>query len=688
MKQELAIKGMTCANCSLSVTKAIERSGGKDIHVDFIEGSASFKLESDPALLDVIKAIESIGYSVQGEANLQLNNETIFQKINLEWSLIISVFCSIPLIAAMFVKIDPILQLAASLPILLVATLRFGKTSIGAIKTGIANMDVLVILGVYASFSLSVIHLLNNNFEHLYFETVGVIVSFVLLGKYIEKNALNNAYKAGASFKELLPEFCFKLKSIEDKEGEHIPHNTLKVGDLVLIREGDKIPADGKLLKGFGAIDESMLTGESLPIDKTKNDKVFAGTINASGNFVMMVLGLNQDTFLQGIIDTIDQAKRDKPKIQITVDKIASVFVPIVVLIAIGTFLGWVLLGIPYQNAILNGISVLVISCPCALGLATPTAISFAIMRGAKNGVYVKSVNRLEGLSYVKEMIFDKTGTLTKGELAILSITPATGFDEQQLIDVAYSLELGSSHPIANSIKKELKTKKTFFPLVDLKETKGIGVSGKDQEGNVYTIGRNFRTKELGITITKNEVLMGIIQLEDQPRKGITQLMRYLKHRKINASILSGDQKEYCEKIATLAGIEKVYYEKMPQEKLNIVRSINQQSFSAYLGDGINDTPSLKAAGVGLSMTAGSGIAINTADIVLANDNLLSNVIKAFRLSTRTTSVIKQNLFWAFFYNVIAIPLAVMGVLTPMIAAAAMSFSSVFVVLNSTRVKI
>lgn len=687
MNKTLHIEGMTCANCALSVTKTIEKKGGKNVNVDFISGEADFEVKDAVEIEDITEAVNSIGYHVSNHA---AGKKKVRQGHNLTLRnrMLVSITCSIPLLLSMFINLDGYIQLLLTIPIMLAGTLQFGKTSIGSIKSGVANMDVLVMLGSYASFMFSIYNLLFTSSKVLYFESAGLIITFVFIGKFIEKRSLLKATDSINSFSKLLPNEAIKVSSPDDLEGLKVTVDELKIGDLVLIKDGSKIPVDGKILSGNGYLNEAMLSGESQPIDKKTGDRILAGTINTNGNFVMMALKTGQNTYLKSIIDVVAQARKDKPEIQKSADKIAAVFVPVVVIIAVLTFILWYVFTGQIDQALINATAVLVISCPCAMGLATPTAITVALGKGAKNGIFIKSSARLEALASIKNVLFDKTGTITAGQLKISSINQKSSLTEQELINIAYGLELISSHPIAKSIKMHLKQRKKLMQFINHQEIKGKGVTANDFQGNNYQIG-NFTSNNLaGISIYKNDELVGEIVLEDEVRADAETTISYLKSIGLHIAMVSGDKKKICSEINAQLKLNEVFFELLPEQKLNVVKKFNSHSPTLFVGDGINDAPSLSIATVGVSLAKATEVAISSSDIIIAESTFFKSLKQLFSLSKNTLKIIKQNLFWAFFYNALAIPIAAFGFLNPMIAAGAMSLSSLFVVSNSLRVKV
>jgi len=679
--ETLKISGMTCANCSLSVTNAIKKHGGKDISVDFIGGEATFNYEDIEGEV-FVKAIEETGYKVlkSEKENGGGDQKNIYSK-----SLIISALLSLPLLLSMFFSVNEYLQLLFCSGVIVLATKHFGKTGLGSIKNGVANMDVLVLLGSYAAFALSIFNLIKGN-SQFYFETSAIIVTLVLFGKYIEKNSLAKTQDAVNAFIKLLPQKAFRIKTLNNREGAEVQIKDIKPGDFLWVKDGEKIPADGAIIEGEGLLDESLLTGESKSINKTKGQQVVAGSINTEGNFIMVANKVGNQTYLSSIIDLVKKARAEKPDIQLIADKISSIFVPIVVAISILTFIGWWVAGASIEISLINAIAVLVISCPCAMGLATPTAIAVSLGAGAKSGIFFKSSKGVESLHKAKFALFDKTGTITQSTLTVEDLIIYPEGNEQEIIDAIYGLEQASMHPIAKTLQKHFKTRKKLKPFINSKEIKGFGVVGDDLNGNHFRIG-NLTTKNNGIAIEKNKNIVGEIIISSEIRRGAADTINYLFQKNITPILVSGDNPKNCEIVANSVNIKKVYSAQKPEQKIKLVQDYDAKGLTLFIGDGINDGPALTQASLGISLAKATDVAINSSDIILEEQNFFQNLKNAFELSSKTYKTIKQNLFWAFFYNAMAIPLAALGFLNPMIAAAAMSLSSLFVVTNSLRLR-
>jgi Cu+-exporting ATPase len=529
----------------------------------------------------------------------------------------------------------------------------------------------------------------------LFYETAATIITLVLLGNVIEHRSVKQTTTA---IKELsaLQEGKAKLVVIKDGKEEIEETNIENIikFDVVVVNTGDRIPVDGEVVTGNASVDESMLTGESIPAEKTIGDAVTGGTILVNGNIRVRAKKVGKETVLAHIIELVKNAQNTKPSIQKLGDKVSAVFVPAVVGIAVLTFvISYFAAGLTLQSSLMHSIAVLVISCPCAMGLATPTAVMAGLGRAAKRGILIKGGQTLEEFAQVEKVVFDKTGTLTTGKFSIRKIVSYNGTEEQKIIDLLYAMEKNSSHPIAKSLVENLKSKAANLELTDVKEEKGLGISATDKEGNLIKAG-SFRiaenqaeNKTHNIYLTINGMLAGAVDLEDEIQPYAKEAIALLNGAGIETIMLSGDKKERCEELATKLGIKKVYSEQSPAQKLVIVEQLSQTSKIAMVGDGINDAPALAKAQVGVSLSNATQVAVQSAGIILLGSAGMKQLYESLLISKHTLKTIKQNLFWAFFYNVIAIPIAAFGFLNPMVGALSMAFSDVIVIGNSIRLK-
>lgn len=689
---------MTCANCAQSISRLIEKKGGKDVHVSYTTGKVEF-FANENELEDYIKGINSIGYKVTGKADE--HHHTGASK-KLEWYFGISVAFTLPLLAHMFLH-TPILhhpwfQLLFCIPVLVIGWIYFGKGAIGSVKALDPNMDVLILLGSGMAFLYSVAGMIIHygtaqvhNF--LFFETSATIICFVLLGNLIEHRTIKKTTAALDSLIRLQPVKARRITgwSTSHEKVEEINAIEVMTNDLLLITEGDQIPADGKIFEGNAWVDEAALTGEPLPVSKTINDAVLAGSVITQGSIKIFVEKAGRQTALSGIIELVKKAQQFKPPVQRLADKISRWFVPTVIAIAILTFLiNHFAFEVSVTHSLLRGIAVLVIACPCAMGLATPTALSAGTGRAAAKGILIRSGQHLETLSKVNVMAFDKTGTLTKGEFTIDKIE-FYHEDKGEVISAIHILEQQSNHPLAKSVVSEIEKrfgKPEVLPFNSIEEIKGAGITGKDRTGNEWKLG-SYRfinpdiDNRFDIYVSKNGKTIAALTLSDMINEQASEVIQQLKLSGIKTVLISGDKKEKCDTVAFQTGIEEVYSEQLPHEKAAIINRLKQSGTVAMVGDGINDAGALAVADVSVSFSDASAIAMQSANIILLRKNQLMDLLLAHRLSKSTIKTIKQNLFWAFFYNVLAIPVAAAGYLAPIVASLSMAFSDVIVIGNS-----
>jgi Cu+-exporting ATPase len=566
------------------------------------------------------------------------------------------------------------------------------------------NMDSLVSLGTLAAFFYSVWAMFAK--EHVYFEAAAAIITLINLGKWLE--ALSRG-RASEALNKLLQLGAKKARVVKpDGEEELIATSEVKVGDILIVKAGEKVPLDGEIVKGEGAIDESMLTGESIPVSKGKGDEVFGATINHNGNLQIKVTHQEGDTILASIIKMIEDAQNSKAPVEKLVDRISGIFVPIVIIFAVITFVVWYLITRDFAAALIPAVATLVIACPCSLGLATPTAIMVGTGKGAKNGILIKNGETLEKSQKINVVVFDKTGTLTKGKPQVTDIK-AFNTDEKELQEIAYSLAKMSEHPLSVAIAKHLaKNQSQGQALENFNEIGGKGIKAKNPKGELVLLGNQklleaesvefdsesesqlkklTRQGKTPVIIAKEKQVIGLIALRDEPRPESLPAISRLKKQGLKVMMITGDNQKTAEAIAKEIQIDEVIAEVLPQDKANKIKELKMQGNNvAFVGDGINDAPALAECDLGIAMGSGSDIAIETGSIILVQNNP-EKVASAILLSKKTFSTIKQNLFWAFIYNTVGIPIAAFGLLSPIFASLAMSLSSVSVVTNSLRIK-
>ncbi len=692
----LKVEGMSCSNCALSVRKQLEKEGFHNVDVDFTTGNVSFDTNDESLISLAEKRIKELGYKVKHSDSSPDQRKGLSSIEKKFW---FSLVFTIPLLMAMFLPFDilhnDIFQLFLTIPVFAVGAWHFGGSAFKSLRAGYTNMDVLIFIGTTAAFIYSLTGTIYRmGHQYMFYETSASIITIVLLGNLIEQRSVR---KTTGAIDELarMQKNTAKRLTTDNHSGadkfEEVDAALIKNGEKVLVNTGDTIPVDGEIYWGYGSVDESMISGESLPVDKPAGDKVIGGTVLLSGNIKVQASATGKDTVLSQIIELVKNAQKDKPRMQNMADKISSVFVPVVVSIAVATLLGWYFLGgLEFKDSLMRGVAVLVIACPCALGLAIPTAVVVGLGRTAKNGILIRGGSTFDKFPVIEKIVFDKTGTLTTGKFVIKNID-AFGKSRDELKTILYSLENHSSHPIARAIVSQLSINEVIaFDQVE--EEKGLGVKAVDKDGNTYIAGSYNVASHLtgddthNVYVVMNNQLIGWLDIEDQVKTEAKEAIRFFKQRNIEPILLSGDREYRCNEIARHLGIEKVYSEKLPHEKFRLIEDLSSKHKVAMVGDGINDAPALSKAFLGVSMSDATQVAVKSAEVVLLKGklNLLTN---AFSMTKVTFRTIKENLFWAFFYNVMAIPLAVIGLLSPMIAAVAMALSDVIVVMNSLRLK-
>jgi Cu+-exporting ATPase len=685
---ELNVTGMHCNNCALSIHKLLEKKGLNNILVDFAGEEVKFSNDTETQLPEIIKSIEQLGFKVVD--NPALHEAKFYEKVENKF-----LFCAIftaPLLLHMVLPWHvlhmPLVQLLLCLPVFIVGCLHFGKSAFHSVKGGVPNMDVLIFIGSTSAFVYSVVGTIQNlGPQYQFYETCATIITLVLLGNVFEKRSVNQTTSA---VKDLIKFQQVNANRIVDGTIEVINASDVRAGDILIVNQGDKVPVDGDIFEGSAAVDEAMLTGESLPVDKNKYDKVIGGTIVQNGNFRMIATKVGSNTVLSQIIELMKKAQAAKPPVQKLGDKVASIFVPAVILIAAITFVAtYFLSDAGLQKSLMNAIAVLVISCPCAMGLATPTAVMVGLGRAAKSGILIKGGDTIEAVANTKYVVFDKTGTLTTGKFSINDIKVEGDVAIEHIRGIIVAIEERSNHPIAKSLVvglKDLPKNKVILRVAT--EEKGLGMRAEDVDGNNYFLGtgKTANADDFNLSLYKNQVLLAQIAIDDTIKPEALSLITQLKQMGITPVLLSGDRKNRCLKLAKVIGIDEVHGEKLPDEKLSVIDIYKQKGKTIMIGDGINDAPALTQADVGVSMNDASQIAIQSAKVILLNTDL-GSVVKFLQISKHTLLTIKQNLFWAFAYNVIAIPVAALGFLNPMVGAFTMAFSDVVVIGNSIRLK-
>jgi Cu+-exporting ATPase len=700
----LNIEGMTCASCAQTVTKVLQNNGAENPSVNYATGEARFILHDKTKLKKLSENIKKAGYQVVTPSE---SHEHAHGASNVEKKFLFTLPFTLPLLLSHmifphdFFLNQPIVQLILCLPVFGIGLVYFGKSAWSSVKVGVPNMDVLIMIGSGSAFVYSLIgmYLFYGTHEvhnYIFFETTATIITLVLLGNVLEHRSVKQTTSAISELSRLQTSVAKKVIMENGQEViREVPVKEVLVGDVLIVNTGDKIPVDGSVLSGTVSVDESMITGESLPVERSKGEKVIGGTISVNGSVRMLAEKIGKETVLSKIIEMVKNAQQSKPSIQKLGDKVSSIFVPAVLGISILTFLiCHFAIDISLQRSIMNSIAVLVISCPCAMGLATPTAVMVGIGRAAKNGILIKGGNSLEEFAKVKSIVFDKTGTLTTGNFKIKNIRVMNGISQEEIESVLFQLEQRSSHPIAKSIIDELKGRSLQrISFSEINEIKGIGIEAKTPDNIFYKVGSrkilsaDAVDKSHSLYVLKNNSLVGVVDLKDEIKPGSKETITFFRSMGIQSVLLSGDTQERCDEIASLLGIKEVYSEQLPEQKLKLIEKLAAKGHVAMVGDGINDAPALAKASVGISIGNATQVAIHSSQIILLNEKDLSQLQNAWMISRHTLKTIKQNLFWAFFYNVVAIPVAGAGFLSPMIGALAMAFSDVIVIGNSIRLK-
>ena len=691
------VEGMTCANCALSVNKYLDKQGMQNIRVNPIDGDVSFEMVEGTDTKEIVKGIEGLGYQVnKGEAVKQSKRNNFLSTQN--GKLLFCLPFTLVLMLHMFERwiqihwlMNPWVQLLLATPVYVVGMSFFGRSAIRSLRNKMPNMNVLVALGATAAFGYSLSGtLMGQGMDYLFYETAATIITLVFFGNYLEESSMQSTQRA---LKALMKSQKVMANMIAFDENHQevifpIENTQLKVGDLILIRSGEQVPIDAKILWGEAHVNESLLTGESIPVHKVAKDKIIGGSVLESGNIKAQVTATGNETVLSGILNLVKQAQGEKPPVQQLADKISAIFVPLVIGIALVTFVGnYIYLG-AFKDALMRSIAVMVIACPCAMGLATPAAIAVGMGRAARNGILFRNATSLENFRNIKQIVFDKTGTLTTGSFK-LSQHQVVSMEEAEWQRIVFSLEKYSNHPIAQCVATAFKTKEEI-KWKSIEEVKGTGMKGIDGLGNEYWAGSYRIAKELttdaehNVYLLKNGSLIGWIDVEDEIRPEAKEVIGYLKKLGLKTVLLSGDRKSKCDRVAALLGIDQVIAEQKPEEKLEVIASLNAAMPAAMVGDGINDAPALAKATIGISLSEASQLAIQSAQVVLMNSGL-KKLPTALGLGKHTYLTIKQNLFWAFFYNIIAIPVAAFGFLIPTVGALVMGLSDVVLAINSVR---
>jgi Cu+-exporting ATPase len=700
----LQVSGLHCTNCSLSLEKHLLKVGAHAPTVDYATGRTTFSLNNPEKLDQIIQSIDRLGYTVVTSSQQGSLRSRV---ASLHLGTLVSAVLTFPMLVAMFLPHsqlhNPWLQWALATPVFIIGLVHFGTSAIRSIRSGVANMDVLIAIGIVAGYISSVVSLLLGlSPETIFFEATSSIVTFVLIGHLLEERAVQKTTSAIESLAALQPRTAVRISQSNQTQPathEHITVEEIVVGDLLQINSGDTVPTDSVIEQGSLSCNEMMLSGESLPVDKSKGDRVIGGSIALDGSAIVRACAVGDDTTLAGIVRLVQDAQSRKPQIQRIGDAVSAIFVPAVILISVVVLsIGLLVYDLSYPQALVRALAIAVVACPCAMGLATPTAIMVALGKAATSGVLIRGGDTLERLAGVSAILFDKTGTLTKGELDVGDIHTQNGANVEEVMAIIASLQRHSSHPVAKALTRELSSRvgdssNRAYTFISVTEKKGVGIEAVADDGSHYVCGGQRVKDRFGVNSPDDIVLIkdgrciASLSLKDTIRPEARKVTEELQTLGLSLGIISGDTTAKANVVAESLSITEVHAEKLPEEKLSLIRERQATTPVAYVGDGINDAPTLAEASVGISLSSASDVAVNSAQIVLSG-NSLSKLPAAIQLSRVTVRTIKQNLFWAFAYNIVAIPLAACGYLSPLAGALLMTFSDVVIVLNSLRIKL
>jgi Cu+-exporting ATPase len=699
----LALEGMTCASCAARIERTLNKLDGVEATVNFATETAA--VSYDPARVEtarLLDAVEGIGYHAQPK---QDTREDAHGHESAPPALLVALALSVPLVLTAMVP--PLefagwewLSLALSVPVVFWSGAQFHRAALLNARHGAATMDTLVSLGTLAAWTWSAVVLLAGTSGHVYFEAASVITALILLGRFFEARAKR---RSGAAIRTLLELGAKEARVLRDGEEILVPVEQLQVGDLFVVRPGEKVATDGVVVEGASAVDQSMLTGEPVPVEVGPGAEVAGATINTSGRLVVRATRVGADTALARIALLVEQAQAGKASVQRLADRVSAVFVPVVILVSLATLAGWLVAGAGASTAFTAAVAVLIIACPCAMGLATPTALMVGTGRGAQLGILIKGPQVLEQTRRVATIVLDKTGTVTEGRLRLVDVLPLDT-SREELLRLAGTAESASEHPLARAIAAAAGG---LSPVGDFRNHAGLGVEAV-VDGHAVLVGRpaflaewaielpaaarawQERAEADGQTVVAaawDGQLHGLLALADTLKPTSQEAIRELKALGLEPVLLTGDNERAARAVARQVGISEVRAAVLPDGKAAEVARLQQAGATvAMVGDGVNDAPALAQADLGLAIGTGTDVAIEASDLTLVSGDLRA-AADAIRLARRTLATIKGNLFWAFAYNVAAIPLAVAGLLNPMIAAAAMAASSIFVVSNSLRLR-
>ena len=714
---ELQIGGMTCASCAGRVERALAKVPGvQQVTVNLANERAHLQLFGQIDSSVLIDAVSQAGYTASLPQSAKVNQAEAEQRLRKErWSVALAVLLALPLVLPMLLQpfgihwmLPAWVQFVLATPVQFILGARFYVAAWKAVRAGAGSMDLLVAIGTSAGYGLSIYQWVTTRdgiVPHLYFEASAVVIALILLGKYLESRAKRQTASAIRALEALRPERALLLVDGQERD---VAISELRLHDLVLVKPGERFPVDGEVIEGLSHADEALISGESLPVPKQPGDKVTGGAINGEGRLLVRTLALGTETVLARIIRLVEDAQAAKAPIQKLVDRVSQVFVPAVLVLALITLVGWLLDGAPMEYALINAVAVLVIACPCALGLATPTAIMAGTGVAARHGILIKDAEALERAYAVNRVVFDKTGTLTSGSPRIVHSRALVG-EQAHLLQLAGALQRGSEHPLAKAVLDACEEQ--GLPVAAISNSQsltGRGIAGS-LDGRELALGNRRLLDESGlqpgelaasaqaweaegrtlswlIERSPQARVLGLFAFGDSLKPGAGQAVRQLAGQGISSHLLTGDNRGSAKVVGEALGITDVYAEVLPADKAATVAALKQSGVVAMVGDGINDAPALAAADIGIAMGGGTDVAMQAAGITLMRGDPRL-VPAALEISRKTYAKIRQNLFWAFIYNLIGIPLAAFGMLNPVLAGAAMALSSVSVVSNALLLK-